>query len=57
MHRWLNNKYAGVDKISTREELEIRTTAYDIFNHNIRMLNESMGICIPSMTSRDPPGL
>ncbi|KAF2631092.1 DUF1763-domain-containing protein [Macroventuria anomochaeta] len=38
----------------TREELEIRTTAYDTFNHNIRMLNENMGICIPFMTSRDP---
>jgi hypothetical protein len=39
---------------STREELEIRTTAYDTFNHNIRMLNESMGLCLPSMTVRDP---
>ncbi|CAA9964896.1 hypothetical protein PTMSG1_08255 [Pyrenophora teres f. maculata] len=38
----------------TRDELEIKTTAYDTFNHNIRMLNESMGICLPSMTLRDP---
>ncbi|KAH7398291.1 hypothetical protein BKA66DRAFT_508663 [Pyrenochaeta sp. MPI-SDFR-AT-0127] len=38
----------------TREELEIKTTAYDTFNHNIRMLNESMGLCLPSMTVRDP---
>jgi hypothetical protein len=39
---------------STREELEIKTTAYDTFNHNIRMLNESMGMCLPAMTVRDP---
>jgi len=39
---------------STREELEIKTTAYDTFNHNIRMLNESMGLCLPAMTVRDP---
>jgi hypothetical protein len=44
----------GADEDSQREDLEIRTTAYDAFNHNIRMLNESMGMCIPSMTSRDP---
>jgi len=44
----------GTDKSSQREDLAIRTTAYDAFNHNIRMLNESMGTCIPSMTSRDP---
>ncbi|KAF3044083.1 hypothetical protein E8E12_009178 [Didymella heteroderae] len=41
-------------KSRQREDLEIRTTAYDPFNHNIRMLNESMGMCVPSMTSRDP---
>ena len=28
------------------EELEIRRTAYDQFNHLIRMLNESMGMCL-----------
>lgn len=39
---------------STREELEMKTTTYDTFNHNIRMLNESMGMCIPAMTVRDP---
>jgi hypothetical protein len=39
---------------STREELEIKTTAYDTFNYNIRMLNESMGMCLPAMTVRDP---
>jgi len=39
---------------STREELEIKTTAYDTLNHNIRMLNESMGLCLPSTTVRDP---
>ncbi|EAT83929.1 hypothetical protein HBI56_061060 [Parastagonospora nodorum] len=41
-------------KAPTREELEIKTTAYDTFNHNIRMLNESMGLCLPAMTVRDP---
>ncbi|KAH7088868.1 hypothetical protein FB567DRAFT_522512 [Paraphoma chrysanthemicola] len=41
-------------KVPTREEVEIKTTAYDTFNHNIRMLNESMGLCLPSMTVRDP---
>jgi hypothetical protein len=39
---------------STPEELEMRTTAYDTFNHNIRMLNESMAMCLPVMTTRDP---
>jgi hypothetical protein len=39
---------------STREEVEVKATAYDAFNHNIRMLNESMGLCLPSMTVRDP---
>lgn len=38
----------------TREELEIKTTTYDTFNHNIRMLNESMGMCLPAVTVRDP---
>ena len=49
-----NTQLTRTDKSSQREDLEIRTTAYDAFNHNIRMLNESMGTCIPSMTSRDP---
>lgn len=38
----------------TLEELEIKVTAYDTFNHNIRMLNESMQMCLPAMTTRDP---
>lgn len=37
-----------------RQDLEIRTTAFDSFNHNIRMLNESMGLCLPAATVRDP---
>ncbi|KAL6710226.1 hypothetical protein ACN47E_009172 [Coniothyrium glycines] len=44
----------SMPKQATWEELEIKTTAYDTFNHNIRMLNESMGMCIPAMTVRDP---
>ncbi|KAF1928049.1 DUF1763-domain-containing protein [Didymella exigua CBS 183.55] len=55
---WWNQDRGGRtrsrSKSRQREDLEIRTTAYDAFNHNIRMLNESMGTCIPSMTSRDP---
>lgn len=38
----------------TVEELEIKTTAFDSLNHTIEMLNESMGMCIPATTVRDP---
>ncbi|KAF2032678.1 DUF1763-domain-containing protein [Setomelanomma holmii] len=41
-------------RVPTREELEIKTTAYDTFNHSICMLNESMYMCLPPMTTRDP---
>ncbi|KAL5118130.1 hypothetical protein ACEQ8H_003965 [Pleosporales sp. CAS-2024a] len=41
-------------KPPSRTELEIKTTAYDTLNHTIRMLNESMHMCIPAMTTRDP---
>ncbi|KAI8942596.1 hypothetical protein NX059_000653 [Plenodomus lindquistii] len=41
-------------RLATREETEIKVTAYDTFNHNIRMLNESMGLCLPAMTVRFP---
>ncbi|EUC50647.1 hypothetical protein COCMIDRAFT_81505 [Bipolaris oryzae ATCC 44560] len=41
-------------KTLTHDELEIKTTAYDVFNHNICMLNESMGLCLPAMNLRDP---
>ncbi|KAF2739061.1 DUF1763-domain-containing protein [Polyplosphaeria fusca] len=34
------------------EWTEINVTVYDTLNHNIRMLNESMDICLPAMTSR-----
>jgi hypothetical protein len=44
----------STDNYSTREELEMKTTAYDTFNHNIHMLNESMDMCFPAMTVRDP---
>ncbi|KAF2855698.1 DUF1763-domain-containing protein [Plenodomus tracheiphilus IPT5] len=39
---------------ASSEEIEIKVTAYDTLNHNIRMLNESMGMCLPSMTVRNP---
>jgi hypothetical protein len=32
----------------------MKTTAFDAFNYNIDMLNESMCMCIPAMTVRDP---
>jgi hypothetical protein len=38
----------------SHEEVKIRTTAYDALNHNIEMLNESMDLCLPARTSRDP---
>ncbi|KAF3032738.1 hypothetical protein E8E11_001502 [Didymella keratinophila] len=53
-HQDRGGRARSKSKSRQREDLEIRTTAYDAFNHNIRMLNESMGTCIPSMTSRDP---
>lgn len=40
--------------VSKQQEAEALITAYDPFNHNIRMLNESMGLCLPVMTVRDP---
>ncbi|KAF1846715.1 DUF1763-domain-containing protein [Cucurbitaria berberidis CBS 394.84] len=55
---WWTQSNGGRSKPKARtltwEEHEIKTTAYDPFNHNIRMLNESMGLCLPSMTVRDP---
>ncbi|XTI83344.1 hypothetical protein V2W45_1226821 [Cenococcum geophilum] len=33
-------------KIET-DEIHIRATAYDVYNHTVRMLNESMGTCLP----------
>ncbi|KAJ4990314.1 hypothetical protein SVAN01_04196 [Stagonosporopsis vannaccii] len=56
-HQDKGGRAKGKSRARSREDLEIRTTAYDAFNHNIRMLNESMGICIPSMTTRDPPSI
>ncbi|OAL54328.1 DUF1763-domain-containing protein [Pyrenochaeta sp. DS3sAY3a] len=58
LHVWNIQASGGRGKTKQRaptpEDLEIRTTVYDTFNHNIRMLNESMGLCLPSMTVRDP---
>ena len=55
---WWTQKLGGVGrpgaKPNTPEDMEIKVTAYDPFNHNIRMLNESMGTCLPSMTVRGP---
>jgi hypothetical protein len=55
---WWQQELGGLGrpgpKASTPEDVEIKVTAYDTFNHNIRMLNESMGICLPAMTVRDP---
>ena len=57
--RWVVSIWFGpanADEHSAPEQLEIRTTAFASFNHNIRMLNESMGTCIPCMTLRYPSG-
>ncbi|KAL1798742.1 hypothetical protein ACET3X_002779 [Alternaria dauci] len=54
---WVQNNGGRLKYIPrnlTRDEVEIKTTAYDTFNHNIRMLNESMGLCLPATTVRDP---
>ncbi|KAF1994778.1 DUF1763-domain-containing protein [Amniculicola lignicola CBS 123094] len=36
----------------TPAEHEVSTTIYDPLNHTIRMLNESMEMCLPAMTTR-----
>lgn len=53
MHTWrmqerfLSEKmYLHYNQKTQQEQLDIRRTAYDQFNHLIRMLNESMGMCI-----------
>ncbi|KAF2121574.1 hypothetical protein BDV96DRAFT_217103 [Lophiotrema nucula] len=54
---WYQGRGGGGKRSSrppTPTETEIRTTAYDMFNHTIRMLNESMSLCLPAMTTRDP---
>jgi hypothetical protein len=64
-HRILKNillvwwdQASGGHKRTTKDlansELETRTTAYDTFDHNIKMLNESMEICIPTVTIWNP---
>jgi hypothetical protein len=54
---WWHEARGGHKKMKSAkvpvEEQEIRATAYDSLNHNIRMLNESMGTCIPADTVRD----
>ncbi|KAJ4351796.1 uncharacterized protein N0V89_007140 [Didymosphaeria variabile] len=47
-------KSKSTQKSPTHELMRMKTTAFDAFNYNIDMLNESMGICIPVMTVRDP---
>jgi hypothetical protein len=58
LHVWWVQARGGTRKITKKlsrsEEIEIKTTAYDTFNHNIKMLNESMEMCLPAMTVRDP---
>ncbi|KAF2796269.1 DUF1763-domain-containing protein [Melanomma pulvis-pyrius CBS 109.77] len=55
---WRNQDRGGYKRVKTqkfsRDETEIKVTAFDTLNHNIRMLNESMGMCLPSMTARGP---
>ncbi|KAF2682148.1 DUF1763-domain-containing protein [Lentithecium fluviatile CBS 122367] len=55
---WWKQEKGGFGKPNFRplsnDEVKIRTTAYDAFNYNIEMLNESMDMCLPAMTVRDP---
>ncbi|OCL06018.1 DUF1763-domain-containing protein [Glonium stellatum] len=29
------------------DEIRVRNTTYDVYNHTVRMLNEGMGTCLP----------
>ncbi|KAF1955984.1 DUF1763-domain-containing protein [Byssothecium circinans] len=55
---WWNQAKGGkgktASKLPTQEEIRIKTITFDAFNHNIEMLNESMDMCIPAVTVRDP---
>ncbi|KAF2188198.1 DUF1763-domain-containing protein [Zopfia rhizophila CBS 207.26] len=55
---WWHQETGGFRRVSknalTPTEVEIKVTAFDTFNHNIHMLNESMGMCLPAMTLRAP---
>ena len=45
---YYNLSFLDLMYCSSREtEMPFRKVAYDDFNNNIRMLNESMGLCIP----------
>ncbi|CAI6332569.1 unnamed protein product [Periconia digitata] len=50
----LGGKAKPTGKTPIRDELRINSTAYDAFNHHIDLLNESMEMCIPATTVRDP---
>lgn len=59
LYVWWNQARGGHKRpskrgLSKQAEAEVLTTAYDPLNHNIRMLNESMGMCLPAKTVRDP---
>lgn len=59
LHIWWDQARGGQRRpyrrtTSKLQELEISTMAYDALNHNIRMLNESMGLCLPTTTVRAP---
>ncbi|KAF2708925.1 DUF1763-domain-containing protein [Pleomassaria siparia CBS 279.74] len=55
---WRNQEkggYKGMKRQNySRDEIEIKVTTFDTLNHNIHMLNETMGMCLPAMTVRDP---
>ncbi|KAF1964461.1 DUF1763-domain-containing protein [Bimuria novae-zelandiae CBS 107.79] len=54
---WWSQERGGKSKSKpnpTPDERRMKTTAFDAFNHSIEMLNESMQLCIPAMTVRDP---
>ncbi|ORY16750.1 hypothetical protein BCR34DRAFT_622221 [Clohesyomyces aquaticus] len=55
---WWHQDRGGMRKATQKKltpaEVELRVTAYDTLNYNIMMLNETMGMCLPAKTLRDP---
>jgi hypothetical protein len=55
---WSDQARGGYKKSSrkklSKEEQEIKATAYDTMNWNLEMLNSTMGLCLPIHTVRVP---
>lgn len=46
---WLNN--CASRRTLVAEDLQIRTSAFEHFEATLKMLNESMGMCLPTSAS------